>query len=255
MTASPDLNRAGAADEVLSALRCLACRGHLDDRGSELACADCGRKYPRVNDVVRFVDVEHYAGSFGFQSNIFRRTQLDNEASRPSESDLQRRSRFEPEDLKGKLVLDVGCGKGRFAEAATRWGPHVVGIDLSLAAEVAAENLKDRQAVFFQADVFKLPFAAESFDLICSIGVLHHTSDCERAFEMLPRLLKPGGRIAIWLHGMYDNWYRMSDVYPKLTRRMSPTLLHKLHHGVITVYGVQRIMRKFRWLGVPQVEH
>ncbi|MGC1649516.1 MAG: class I SAM-dependent methyltransferase [Candidatus Sulfotelmatobacter sp.] len=216
-----------------------------------MACADCGSKYPRVNGVVRFVDVEHYIGSFGFQWNIFRQTQLDNEASRRSESDLQRRTRFEPEDLKGKLVLDVGYGMGRFAEVAIRWGPHVVGIDLSLAAEVTAENLKDQQAVFFQADLFELPFAAESFDLIYSIGVLHHTPDCERAFEMLPRLLKPGGRIAIWLYGKYNNWYKMSAVYRKVTRRMSPRLLHKLRHGVIPLCGVQRMLEKTPLVGRP----
>src|SRR5947199_61256 len=70
-----------------------------------------------------------------------------------------------------KLVLDVGCGMGRFADVATRWGAHVVCVDLSLAAEVAARNLADRSATFFQADVFNLPFASESFDYIYSIGV------------------------------------------------------------------------------------
>ncbi len=61
----------------------------------------------------------------------------------------------------------------------------------------AAKNLADRPATIFQADVFKLPFAPQSFDYIYSIGVLHHTPDCEQAFKGLPRLLKPGGRIAI----------------------------------------------------------
>ena len=69
--------------------------------------------------------------------------------------------------------------------------------------------------------MFKLPFAPESFDYIYSIGVLHHTPDCEQAFKGLPRLLKPGGRIAIWLYSAYNPWYRMSDVYRKWTRRMT----------------------------------
>ena len=95
---------------------------------------------------------------------------------------------------------------GRFAEVATRWGAHVVGIDLSLAAEVAAQSLR-RDATVFQADVFQLPFAPESFDFIYSIGVLHHTPDCEHAFKVLPGLLKPVG-IAIWLYSGYNAWYR-----------------------------------------------
>jgi len=61
----------------------------------------------------------------------------------------------------------------------------------------AAKNLADRPATVFQADVFKLPFAPQSFDYIYSMGGLHHTPDCEQALRGQPRLLKPGGRIAI----------------------------------------------------------
>jgi SAM-dependent methyltransferase len=143
----------------------------------------------------------------------------------------------------------VGGGMGRFAEVATRWGANVVGIDLSLASEVAAKNLAERDATIFQADVFKLPFAAESFDYIYSIGVLHHTPDCERAFKSLPGLLKPGGRIAIWLYSAYNPWYRMSDVYRKVTRRMSPQTLHTLCRGVVPLYGIHQVLKKIPLLG------
>ena len=239
----------GLSDEVAAILRCLSCQNRLQQQARGLVCVGCGREYPEVKGVFRFVDAEHYAGSFGFQWHVFRKTQLDNEESRRSEQDFERRTGFQREDLRGKLVLDVGCGMGRFAEVATRWGAHVVGIDLSLAAEVAAENLADRGATFFQADVFKLPFAPESFDYIYSLGVLHHTPNCEQAFKGLPRLLKPGGRIAIWLYSKYNNWYKMSDVYRKVTRRMSPKMLHTLCYGVIPLYGVHQVLRKIPLLG------
>jgi len=251
MTNGKPGNRPGLADEVVSILRCVSCQSELRQEAAGLACTGCSREFPLVKGVVRFVDAEHYAGSFGFQWHTFRQTQLDNETSRRSESDFRRRTGFEPEDLAGKLVLDVGCGMGRFAEVATRWGARVVGIDLSLAAEVAAENLKDCEAVFFQADVFKLPFARESFDYIYSLGVLHHTPNCEQAFKALPPLLKPGGRIAIWLYSKYNPWYRMSDVYRKVTRRMSPRLLHKLCYGVIPLYGIHQVLRKIPLVGRP----
>jgi len=244
-------NWPGLAEDVRSILRCTSCLSELRQESDGLVCAACSRKFPAVKGVVRFVDAEHYAGSFGFQWHLFRQTQLDTETSRRSESDFRRRTGFEPEDLAGKLVLDVGCGMGRFAEVATRWGAHVVGVDLSLAAEVAEENLRDRQAVFFQADVFKLPFAPESFDYIYSLGVLHHTPDCKAAFQVLPGLLKPGGRIAIWLYSRYNHWYKMSDVYRKVTRRMSPKLLHKLCYGVIPLYGVHQVLRKIPLVGRP----
>ncbi len=239
------------SDRVLEILRCLSCGGRIHVQQDGVACVDCNRLYPLQRGVLRFVDDEHYASSFGFQWLTFRDTQLDNEQERRSEADFRRRTGLVPEDLAGKLVLDVGCGMGRFAEVATRWGACVVGVDLSLAPEAAAENLANRDATFLQADVFKLPFAPESFDLIYSLGVLHHTPNCEQAFKMLPPLLKPGGRIAIWLYSRYNNWYKMSDLYRKVTRRMSPKLLHRLCYGVIPLYGVHRVLRKIPVLGRP----
>lgn len=237
--------------DVLAILRCLSCSGLLRQEEDSLICEGCDRRYPVVKGVVRFVDAQLYAGSFGFQWLTFHDTQLDTERGQRSEADFRRRTGFKPEDLAGKLVLDVGCGMGRFAEVATRWGARVVGIDLSLAPEAAVGNLASRDATFLQADVFKLPFAPESFDFIYSIGVLHHTPDCERAFKMLPGLLKPGGRIAIWLYSRYNNWYKMSDVYRKVTRRMSPRLLHKLCYGVVPLYGVHQVLRKIPLVGRP----
>jgi SAM-dependent methyltransferase len=242
-------NSPGIAKGVLAVLRCVSCHAGLCQGADALACEACGRTFPFVQGVARFVDAQHYAGSFGFQWQVFARTQLDTSQSHRSEVAFRRRTGFSPEDLAGKLVLDVGCGMGRFADVATRWGAHVVGVDLSLAAEVAARNLGDRAATFFQADVFNLPFAPESFDYIYSIGVLHHTPDCERAFKLLPALLKPGGKIAIWLYSGYNRWYRMSDLYRKVTRRMPPRLLHKICFAAIPLYGVHQALKKVPLVG------
>ncbi len=236
---------------ILAILRCLGCQGTLDAQTDAVVCTVCGQKYPLVNGVIRFVDKQQYAESFGFEWQVHARTQLDSAESNRSEQAFRRRTGFRPEDLAGKLVLDVGCGMGRFADVATRWGAHVVGIDLSLAAEVAARNLAGREATIFQADVFQLPFAAESFDFIYSIGVLHHTPDCERAFKALPGLLKPGGRIAIWLYSGYNHWYKMSDLYRKVTRRMPPRFLHLLCKGVVPLYAIHQVLRKIPLLGRP----
>lgn len=243
MQISLERNPSGIADRVLAVLRCLDCQGHLDGRGNELVCVGCGRKYPIVHGVARFVDEQRYAGSFGFQWKIHARTQLDTDASNRSEMAFRRRTGFAPENLAGKLVLDVGCGMGRFADVASRWGAHVVGIDLSVASEVAVRNLGGRDADIFQADVFRLPFAAESFDFIYSIGVLHHTPDCEGAFKSLSPLLKPGGRIAVWLYSGYNPWYRMSDVYRKMTRRMPSRLLLAMCYAAVPLYAVHRAFR------------
>jgi SAM-dependent methyltransferase len=212
--------------DLLTLLRCPVCSGSLANSDDGLGCPACGRRFPEVRGVLRFVDEGNYADSFGYQWQRFQRTQLDHAARDLSERDFVRKTGLKPQDLQGKVALDVGCGMGRFAEVVTRWGARVVGIDLSAAAEVAAKNLSGREFVGFQADVFSLPFRPEAFDCIYSMGVLHHTPDCEKAVKALPQYLKPGGTLAVWLYSGYNNWYRFSDQYRKITHRMSPRALH-----------------------------
>ena len=234
---------------LLPLLRCTICNSSLHEQEEGYRCSACHKEFPLVRGVLRFGDADNYAESFGYQWQKFSRTQLSAEVS---ERHFRRKSGFRKEDLRGKLVLDVGCGMGRFADVATRWGARVVGIDLSVAAEVAARNLADRNFVALQADVFALPFAPGSFDCIYSVGVLHHTPDCEKAFKNLPRYLKPGGSIAIWLYSGYNNWYRFSDHYRKITSRVPARTLHSfLRVAVPFFYWIDRGLRAIPLIGVP----
>lgn len=238
-------------DYLKAILRCPTCHSALRTNGSGMECATCERQFPLINGVLRFVEAQHYASSFGFQWLKHDRTQLDSSDNRRSEQDFATKTGLTPDQLAGKLVLDVGCGMGRFAEVVSRWGAHVVGIDLSQAVEAAARNLADRDVTILQADVFSLPFAMESFDYIYSIGVLHHTPDCEKAFKVLPRLLKPGGGITIWLYSAYNKWYRMSDVYRKFTRRLPHRTLHSLCYLTRPLYTTHKVLRAVPLVGKP----
>jgi SAM-dependent methyltransferase len=242
----------GVSTELLALLRCPSCRSTLVKQESGYACSSCKRIFPEVRGVARFVDEGNYADSFGYQWQQFQRTQLDHANRNLSEGDFIRKTGLKPEDLSGKLVLDVGCGMGRFAEVATRWGARVVGVDLSAAAEVAAKNLADRDFVAFQADVFSLPFAPESFDCIYSMGVLHHTPDCEKAVKVLPQYLRPGGTLAVWLYSGYNKWYRFSDHYRRITHRLSPRALHNFFRVAVPFfYGLDRGLRLLPLVGKP----
>ncbi|SRR5579871_732551 len=235
--------------DLLPLLRCTQCRSSLRIEDEKCRCISCGKAFPSVRGVLRIVEARNYADSFGYQWQQFSRTQLTPEFS---QKNFTYKTGLRVEDLRDKLVLDVGCGMGRFADVATRWGGRVVGVDLSEAAECAACNLSDRKFTAIQADVFNLPFAPESFDCIYSVGVLHHTPDCERAFKTLIQYLKPGGTIAIWLYSGYNNWYRFSDQYRKITHRIPTPKLHAfLRLAVPFFYGVDRTLRIFPIVGRP----
>jgi len=239
--------------DLLALLRCPHCQASLKNSTStKYECMTCRRTYESPLGVPVFVEPENYADNFGFQWRLYYQTQLDHDNCNQSETQFRMKTGFVPEELHGKLVLDVGCGMGRFAEVATRWGARVVGVDLSAAAEVAARNLADRNFVALQADVFAMPFAPESFDYIYSIGVLHHTPNCEAAVKALPRYLKPGGSMAVWLYSAYNKWYRFSDIYRRFTSRMPARVLHGcLSVGVPIIHSTDHMLRALPGVGRP----
>jgi SAM-dependent methyltransferase len=192
-----------------------------------LQCSACRREWPIVMGIPRFVASDEYARNFSLEWTRHARTQLDDETCTESEATFVQTTGLEPADLSGKLVLDVGCGMGRFSDVATRWGATVVGIDLSRAVESAYSNLGTHPAFHVaQADILSVPFAPSTFDVVFSIGVLHHTPNPEVAFHRLPSLLKPGGRIAIWVYDAYNPLYKVSDFYRKITTRLPSELLY-----------------------------
>jgi len=180
-----------------------------------------------VRGIPRFVRSDAYAASFGFEWNLHSTTQIDSvQASDVSAQVLTEKTGLTPDDVRGKRVLDAGCGAGRFTEVLVKWGAEVVAADLSTAVDAAFLHVGGRpQALVIQADIGALPLAPESFDFIISIGVLHHTPDTRRFFLKLPPLLKPGGTIAIWVYPPERDYVRRLPWIP-LTGRLPPRLFH-----------------------------
>jgi len=107
--------------DLQAILRCLNCNASLEsDQAGGFVCPACKREYPNVQGIARFVDAQDYAASFGFQWHRYQKTQLDHDEVRDSDHQFRIKTWLRPEELKGRLVLDVGCGMGRFAEVATR---------------------------------------------------------------------------------------------------------------------------------------
>ncbi len=211
-----------------------------------LSCAS-EHRWPIVRGVPRFVSTEHYAGNFGFEWRRYKKTQLDRLGSRESEKTFFEKTGLGPEDLRGKKVLDVGVGTGRFADVARRAGAEVHGIDLSLAVETARKNLP-ADVLVAQANLFSLPFPEASFDVVYSIGVLHHTPDTFAAVKAIARYVKPGGTLAVWVY-QKDIWTYYCDIYRRFTPDMPQSLLHFLSNLSIPYYHFLEAVRVIPWIG------
>lgn len=225
-------------------LKCVACGASpLDRQAAGWSCSQCAAQYPIIGGVARFVSSEHYVGSFGFQWNTFSKSQLDSaNGSTRSRDMFEEKTGWRLDTLGGQRVLDAGCGMGRFAEVCAAAGAEVHAIDLSTAVQAAAANLSRFPNVsFYQADIMNLPFTEGTFDAIYSIGVLHHTPDTRRAFLSLTRLLKPGGRIAIWVYSTKLKLMFGGELLRTITPRLSKSVLLKASKIAIPLYHVHRI--------------
>ena len=105
------------------------------------------------------------------------------------------------------LVLEAGCGTGQLSNfLGMSWARKVIGGDACLNSLRLAKSFRDRCSItnahFVQMNLFRPPFPDDTFDLVISNGVLHHTSDPKGGFQAIARKLKPGGHVII---GLY-NW-------------------------------------------------
>jgi len=125
-----------------------------------------------------------------------------------------------------KTVLECGCGTGQLSQYLQLNNNHVLGIDMSLASLRLAVEHKLRNALvrssFAQMNIFNLALKDESFDIVISHGVLHHTYDARRAFDHILKKLKPGGIVMI---GLYNSYARiMTWLRSKLIRIAGPNI-------------------------------
>ena len=134
---------------------------------------------------------------------------------------------FSKKDLKGKLVLDFGCGSGRFIDIVREMGGIAVGIDMSAAVEPARENFKnDTNVLIVQGDILHPPFRKSIFEVGYTIGVLHHTPNPGKGLKNLSYTIKKGGLIACSVYGK-GGFYAYPSTY----------LYRKIHKHISFLFG------------------
>ena len=203
----------------------------------ELVCVGCDRRWPIRLGIPRLVppDLElaqrKTASAFGWQWQHFVEMHPEFEAQF-----LDWVHPIRPEFFRGKRVLDAGCGIGRHAYYAASYGAsEVVALDLSGAVETARRNLERFDNVHVvQGDLLRPPFRTSAegggFDLVYSIGVLHHLPDPYAGFRTLVDYVRPGGAIAVWVYGHENNGFVRNVVEP--VRRMSTKLPPSVLRGL-----------------------
>ena len=213
--------------------------GRLQLRGDEWVCDVCGRLGVEQGGVPRFVEQDHLA-SFGAQWNRFDVVR-DEEDRRVFEV----KTGVRLDELSGLRVLDAGCGGGRYSRLAALAGAEVVGADQSTAVEKAAEVCRDLPTVrFLQADLKRLPLETGSFDLVFSIGVMHHDQDTRTVFDAVSQMVRPGGRLAVWLYRRNTWWQEwINDRMRLRAAGMTEKQLERWCHRLVRLGGVPVLNR------------
>lgn len=104
-----------------------------------------------------------------------------------------------------RIVLDAGCGAGRWSCEVAARGPRVVAVDLGFSVEIAQQNAagSDRIACV-QADLRRLPLAPRSMDWSYSLGVLHHVEPAEEALAQIVAATRVAGMVLLYLYYALD---------------------------------------------------
>jgi ubiquinone/menaquinone biosynthesis C-methylase UbiE len=140
--------------------------------------------------------------------------------------------------FKDKLVLDAGCGGGRYTNAILTLGAKkVVGVDYGKQGlSIARKNYKQKRLFFKKENVLKLSFKDNSFDIVFSNGVLHHTENFKKGISELVRVCKNGGQIWLYLYskgGIF--WYSR-----KLMNKLMKNIPYNYSQSVLDLIGLPK---------------
>ncbi len=128
------------------------------------------------------------------------------------------------QEIRGRLVADVGSSIGEISRGLIDRGARVVCVDISFQSLRRCRQINS-EAQIIQGSALSLPFPDNTFNHAVSIGVLHHTPDCRRGFKELARVTAPGGVIVVFL---YIFWNIYNVIYHVFKPIRAAIPLHRI---------------------------
>jgi len=133
------------------------------------------------------------------------------------------------QEFQGKDALDCGCGGGQHLNFVAPYCKSVLGVDFNT-VEIARQHTAHLTNVTVQeADIAQMNLD-RAFEIVYSIGVLHHTDDPDRAFRNIAKHCKPGGRVIVWVYSREGNFLNRT-----VLEWVKRAVLHKLPRRAVWV--------------------
>ncbi len=191
------------SSRLLDLVRCPDCRGRLKVESAELRCAICGQRFPNASrDFLELRPGSAHRETTKFLDESFHADGRDETVAPPLLSAGVRNSMLRTflEPAAGDVILDLGCGSGRFAVWNLDSGAHFVGVDTG--TFFAAEALASVDLVV--GELRTLPFGDASVNKAYAIDVLEHLSEesLDVMLREVSRVLSTGGRFFVYTHVM-----------------------------------------------------
>lgn len=202
-----------------------------------LHCKDCALVYPIRDGIPRMMA----PGSQHGVGTAHRLTEFDTAYPQWEANFRDLAAPMDAADFLGKLVLDAGCGFGRHSFFLGRFGAEVVAIDNSVDAVMSTQRNTNGQGRVHvvQGDLLNPPLRDDVFDVVQCFGVLHHLDEPKPVFDRLGELLKPGGRMALWVYGHRQGLTRhASNGLRGMTSNMESEELNRFSRAIASALRV-----------------
>ena len=180
--------------------------------------------------------LDDYSSNFGLQWNKFPTTQFDSHTGYPlTRNRLLNSSEWKLNEIKDKLIIELGSGAGRFTEILLSAGSYVVSVEMSEAVNVNSLNNNSENIIFIKSSINNLKFLNELFDYVLCYGVAQHTPNIMETYKSCYGFGKKGGKISID-HYVKTNFPTTKSIWRPLTKRIKPSLLLKIIKFYIPYY-------------------